>query len=356
MTTVAIDAPTPRTLDELRVEIEHEHAGAVEAYRDAVMHAIRAGELLLEAKKVIGHGGWLDWLEESFPATVRTAQNYMFLARHREDAQRVSHLGVGAALRALRAGDLAPVDAERVADELRLDEELPAALQCAAALQEVHDRALYAETFTSFAAYLRIRWGLEPRPTKDHLGLLEGMVAQVRPDHDRSLAECDEVIGPRRIAFDYVAWRVERSQRRKPPRPIADQMALPAVRGWRGSTQRRQAAAIHAKPSTRPARAKPSTWVAHCDRLLRQEVADRLDVGELVDGVIERADRERRALLTRDRGWLIERAQLHLDKAMRATGAGKVVPISTTGAVSPQAALSEVDGDPEQRSDAGWSR
>ena len=90
------------TLDELASAIRHEHLRCEKSYADAVEAAIRAGELLIEAKEQVGHGGWLPWLANHFAGSVRTAQGYMRIARHPEDARRVSHLGVGAALRALQ--------------------------------------------------------------------------------------------------------------------------------------------------------------------------------------------------------------------------------------------------------------
>ena len=133
----------PTRLDELPAEIGCEHAAAVATYRTPVDHAIRAGVLLLEAKALVGHGNWLDWLAANFPASVRTAQHYMKLAENPEDAQRVAHLGVGKALRALGVGELPATDAIEVAQELWLDEEWQAFAQCAAALTEIRDRALY---------------------------------------------------------------------------------------------------------------------------------------------------------------------------------------------------------------------
>ena len=44
----------------------------------SLKHAIKAGQLLSQCKKMIGHGGWLEWFEASeFPFKERTAQRYM---------------------------------------------------------------------------------------------------------------------------------------------------------------------------------------------------------------------------------------------------------------------------------------
>jgi hypothetical protein len=105
----------------LAAEIRREVEEAERAWHDAVSHAIRAGELLLEAKGQVKHGQWLLWLKANFPGSARSAQGYMRLARHVEDAQALAHLGVEGALRQLAApreagsngdGDLPPPFAE----------------------------------------------------------------------------------------------------------------------------------------------------------------------------------------------------------------------------------------------------
>jgi hypothetical protein len=50
---------------------------------------IRAGELLIEAKSKVAHGGWLPWLADNFELTDRMARHYTQLARNRK---RVSDL------------------------------------------------------------------------------------------------------------------------------------------------------------------------------------------------------------------------------------------------------------------------
>lgn len=78
------------TLDELAVEIRVE-LDAVDAAKDtALAHAIRAGELLTQAKKRMGHGAWLPWLKENFAGHYNSAGNYMRLAAN---SQRVVNLG-----------------------------------------------------------------------------------------------------------------------------------------------------------------------------------------------------------------------------------------------------------------------
>jgi Protein of unknown function (DUF3102) len=90
-------------LDELAVGINTLHAEVESALGDAITYAVQAGQALLEAKLIVGHGGWLRWLEENFSATRRTASNYMRLAEYTANGKRVSHLGVGGALKEIAA-------------------------------------------------------------------------------------------------------------------------------------------------------------------------------------------------------------------------------------------------------------
>ncbi len=95
-----LDRPK-RNLPTIATELRSEVEAAELAWQDAVSHAIRAGELLTEAKSRVKHGEWLPWLEANFPGSPRSAQGYMRLAENAEDARRVSHLGIKGALREL---------------------------------------------------------------------------------------------------------------------------------------------------------------------------------------------------------------------------------------------------------------
>ncbi len=69
-----------RPLEQIGTELRHEVDQAEQGFQSAVGHAIRAGELLNEAKGRVKHGEWLPWLKANFPASERTARNYMRLA------------------------------------------------------------------------------------------------------------------------------------------------------------------------------------------------------------------------------------------------------------------------------------
>jgi len=65
-------------------EIGREHELPQSAFRAAIGHAIRCGELLIDAKAQVRHGEWSSWLAEHFAGSERTARGYMRLARNRQ--------------------------------------------------------------------------------------------------------------------------------------------------------------------------------------------------------------------------------------------------------------------------------
>lgn len=112
----------------LATAINDEHRAACDAMSSGLAHAIRAGELLIEARAAVPHGSWLPWLHDHFEGSERTAQVYMRLARHGAtlepgpNPQRVADLSLRGALAALAApqpnpavSNVEPADAD--ADE-----------------------------------------------------------------------------------------------------------------------------------------------------------------------------------------------------------------------------------------------
>lgn len=97
-------------------QINEAHSNCERAAQSAVGHAVRCGELLLQAKAAVPHGEWLVWLAENTQVNERTAQLYMRLARELpkldpSKAQRVADLPLREALR-LIAGPHVPSDAD----------------------------------------------------------------------------------------------------------------------------------------------------------------------------------------------------------------------------------------------------
>jgi hypothetical protein len=100
------------SLADLAARIRTEHDAATVSMKAGVLHAIQAGALLIEAKEKLEHGQWLPWLKANCEISERTAQQYMRLARHRDeiDTKSAEHadLPVSRALRLLAK----PVDLE----------------------------------------------------------------------------------------------------------------------------------------------------------------------------------------------------------------------------------------------------
>jgi hypothetical protein len=108
-------------LRELAELINAEHRAFAGTFRRALEQAIRAGELLARAKEHHPHGTWQRWLEENFEGSVRTAQEYMRLYRHRHqiraNARDAAHLSIGEALSALASPRGEPARIEVVEPE-----------------------------------------------------------------------------------------------------------------------------------------------------------------------------------------------------------------------------------------------
>jgi hypothetical protein len=89
------------------------HVECEKSLRASVEHAIRAGELLLEAKRTVGHGEWIKWLAENVKFSDRLAQAYMRLARLPvEKRNAVADLPLREALSAIRNREKRLADAE----------------------------------------------------------------------------------------------------------------------------------------------------------------------------------------------------------------------------------------------------
>ena len=109
--------PESSRLAQIATELSGQHAACESALSDALGHASRAGELLLEAKPLVAYGEWGSWLAANFAGSHRTARGYMQLARERRP---VATVGVRAALAAIaephaeEEEELEVVDAEPV--------------------------------------------------------------------------------------------------------------------------------------------------------------------------------------------------------------------------------------------------
>jgi hypothetical protein len=69
----------------LEPQINAEHMKAMEGAKSYMEHAMKAGDLLANAKKILPHGAFQNWITDNLAFTVRTAQNYMRAAAHRKE-------------------------------------------------------------------------------------------------------------------------------------------------------------------------------------------------------------------------------------------------------------------------------
>ena len=75
------------SLPDLAARIRIEHRAASDKLSEALAHAMAAGDLLIEAKEQIPHGGWLPWLATNVEISDRTAQLYMRTAKNRAEIE-----------------------------------------------------------------------------------------------------------------------------------------------------------------------------------------------------------------------------------------------------------------------------
>ncbi len=74
-----------------------------------VMHGLRMGQLLIDAKKVVPHGQWLGWLEENTNVSPRMCQIYMKVSKwdygrkcFEHEYETISHLTINKAVKLIR--------------------------------------------------------------------------------------------------------------------------------------------------------------------------------------------------------------------------------------------------------------
>ena len=94
---------------QLAQAINRHHAACRDADRAALTHAIRAGELLMDAKAALHHGEWGAWVAAHCTFAARTAQLYMQLARYAQaNPQRVADLTLSEGIQVVRQAPEGP--------------------------------------------------------------------------------------------------------------------------------------------------------------------------------------------------------------------------------------------------------
>ena len=96
-------------LDDLAQEINQHDKSKRACEVKGIMHTIRMGEILIEAKKVAPHGTFRDWVNENTTVSQRMAQMYMTVARNSQivdmvasEYETISHLTLTQAVKLAR--------------------------------------------------------------------------------------------------------------------------------------------------------------------------------------------------------------------------------------------------------------
>jgi hypothetical protein len=97
-----------------RTEIAREHDAAMKSANEALTHAVKAGQLLIEAKAQVQHGEWESWFTDNLSFSLRTAQKYMQLAGHERRLQEIREgspaLTIDESLKMLADEKMSPMD------------------------------------------------------------------------------------------------------------------------------------------------------------------------------------------------------------------------------------------------------
>src|ERR1700722_10551482 len=88
---------------QLLPSIKAEHKAVLEALESGLGHAIKAGEYLAAAKKLVGHGEWAKWVERNCEFSYRTARSYLRVHALKDKLPKREEISYRRALLMLRA-------------------------------------------------------------------------------------------------------------------------------------------------------------------------------------------------------------------------------------------------------------
>lgn len=98
----------PNSLSSLADEINNADKNCQNSFKYTLGYAIYAGECLLKAKELCGHGNWLKWRAQNIKHPERTSERYMQLARNKSlllsNSPKLANLTMDGALRLLKSG------------------------------------------------------------------------------------------------------------------------------------------------------------------------------------------------------------------------------------------------------------
>lgn len=168
MQAIANNQAAARTLDSLAAEAQLYSCGAA-------MNLLQLGRVLNEAKPLVPHGSWIEWVAINAHMPVRTAQTYMQAWRKFGDSQEIANLGTSAIIKLLPM-----TDEER--ETLLREYDVPnmSARQLAAATKEVR-----AQARAEADAELREHY-------EELLRQAEDDAAKALSERDRAIREAEE--------------------------------------------------------------------------------------------------------------------------------------------------------------------
>src|SRR5581483_6032632 len=88
---------------ELVSSINQAHQAVVDALEKGLVHALKAGEYLSQAKKLVGHGKGAEWVENHCEFSYRTARSYLRVYNKRDHLPKRDEISYRRALLMLRA-------------------------------------------------------------------------------------------------------------------------------------------------------------------------------------------------------------------------------------------------------------
>src|SRR5689334_10117732 len=88
--------------------IQAAHEAVVKALESGLEHAIRCGEHLDQARKLIGRGDWEEWVEKNCGFSIRTARNYLTVFRRQAELPKREETSYRRAVQMLRRDPTQP--------------------------------------------------------------------------------------------------------------------------------------------------------------------------------------------------------------------------------------------------------
>lgn len=131
-----ITTQSSKSITTIAEEIRREHEACEQDAKSAVEHAVKAGELLTDAKAQVQHGEWLPWLCQNVPFSQQTANVYMRISE-KYGRSRDFPPSINAALKQISSGTYVCPKCGKSRSPSRFR---PGADRCNVCVQEDHQR------------------------------------------------------------------------------------------------------------------------------------------------------------------------------------------------------------------------